>query len=244
MIDVNSIESKIKFSEQRYYFEFERKKETSTKISTLIIFFSLFFFSIIDFTEFLIQKNESNLFVFIYLSYAVLLIISIYYFLLTIYPKDYAFLKSPKINYDNRKNKLTKLYPDASKDEINLLVNESYLIELEKAIENNYEFNDLKSKYAYLSTKFAFLCIIPFIVLTILFNLQNSDTIYKIEIQNQNEIIMPDEEKEEKPSNVDRKPLDAEPRMVKESFEKFQDMKPDSNETDKPSKTESETEDD
>jgi hypothetical protein len=236
------IDDKIEANQKALEFYHINYQKIQSKISFLVILYSLISIYIIQILKFPFDKfKEIDSITFI--VYIILLLSFLYFFIESIYntfqiikPAEVFYANSPNYFYDDIKNQYKDLLKTDDEVILNAYIKQSYLKELEITLEKNIALYDNKGRYFY-NTFVKLLPALIFYVLCsgiVIFNNDNKNEIY---IKNYQEIIkfsdsintikktlkMADEKPKQTPAKetvkVDpSKVIQTQPRAVKESF--------------------------
>lgn len=161
-MDIDNKDYQVELNNERLKEEYERYNEIRSRIGYISIIYTAFAIYTIP----LIESAVNNSFPVIYCTFLsiflILFILSMLYAILLLLPKEIAFKDVPKYFYKDIKQKyLDNGIPD---NEVKYYVTETYLIQIEKAVEANFKLNNKKSKYHYLAFKLAIYAIVPYFI--------------------------------------------------------------------------------
>lgn len=220
IFDVNSkIESNLK--QLDFYHDLYQKLQS--KFSFLVVIYSFIFFYLIELFKYIIEIKWNFIdiiFLIFFIIFLVALIISIVRTYDFLKPIDISYLNQPKFFYnDILEEYKTKLETD-DEATLNEYVNHTYLLECEKALENNISAYKEKSHKFYLNFKTILQTLIIYIILSsfVIFEKRNSSN--EIHLQNYKEIInylKKDKMAQEKPKVDPKMVISTQPVTVKQS---------------------------
>lgn len=241
MIEFNNKNKQVELNQERLKEESERYYEIKSRIGILTIFYSIFAYYTVQLVTFAISSNEAGFF---YISILIVFLIlfgtSMLYTIRLLMPKDVAFKETPEVFY----KKVYKEYeenPRVLNEHINFYVRETYLEQLEKAVELNFRLNNRKSKFNYYAFILAISAILPYLICIGIKITKDPDNIQKIELVNSQielkndtiyslkirEIIMTDQDTSNQQENISNEEptidpnevIHRDPEMIKENKE-------------------------
>ena len=153
----------IELNQKRLEVEVNRYVEIRSRIGYITIFYTIFAVYLIQLFQFALNEKFLNiifdalLFIFI-----ILIGFSIYHSIKLLLPVTKAFQSLPKYFYEDIK----KIYiqKGIAANLINQYINETYRIQLEKAIEINFTTNNKKSKNNFYAFIFCICALIPYVI--------------------------------------------------------------------------------
>ncbi len=184
MIDFTDKNVQVELNQDRLKEEYERYHELRSRIGILSIFYSIFAAYSVQLIKFALSNANANWGYIIVLFFFLLLFgISVFFAILLLIPKKVAFKETPRIFYhdvyNNYKNK-----SNIPEEHIKYYIRETYLKQIEKALENNYRQNNKISKFHYYAFTFALLAIIPYLVCVGIKLTKDPEEIQKVELIN------------------------------------------------------------
>lgn len=133
------------------------------RLTNIILVYSALGIFLIPLTQHMLMADVKGImFYIVFVTFAVLLLISLAYFVRLLLPVDIAYLDPPKRYYQGFKDELEKLsFGDEAM--VNNSLKGAYIFELQNAIEINYRAFRKKSSYFYNALIFALLAVVPYI---------------------------------------------------------------------------------
>jgi hypothetical protein len=238
MLDFTNKNTQVELNQNRLKEESERYYEIKSRIGILSIFYSIFAAYSVQLMKFAIT-NESLSWIYslFFIVFLFLFSFSIFFAIRLLIPKKVAFKEVPKKFY----KELYEEYLNDSRipnEQVKYYIRESYLNQLEKAVDSNYKLNNRKSKFHYYAFTFALLAIIPYLTCIGIKTTKEPVDIQKVELTNKyfkidslinfkfKEIIMPEnaESNQEQAAQTNEEPtinpdlvIQREPEMIKEN---------------------------
>lgn len=238
MLDFTNKNTQVELNQNRLKEESERYYEIKSRIGILSIFYSVFAAYTVQLMKFAIT-NESLSWVYsiFLILFLLLFCLSVIFAIRLLIPKEVAFKEVPKIFYKD----LHEEYSNDSRIQaahVKYYIRESYLNQLEKAVDSNYKLNNRKSKFHYYAFTFALLAIIPYLTCIGIKTTKDPIDVQKVELTNKyfnidslinlklKEIIMPENEENnqgqaaqtnEEPTINPDLVIQREPEMIKEN---------------------------
>jgi len=238
MLDFTDKNTQVKLNQNRLKEESERYYEIKSRIGILSIFYSIFAAYTVQLIKFAVtSENLTWLYYSVLVLFVLLFCLSVIFAIRLLIPKEVAFKEVPKIFY----GKLQKDYsenPSIPKEHIKYYIRESYLHQIENAVDSNYKLNNRKSKFHYYAFTFALLAAIPYLTCVGIKTTKDPVDIQKVELTNKyfnidslinlkiKEVIMPENEEnnQEQAAQTNEEPtvnpdlvIQREPEMIKEN---------------------------
>lgn len=222
-MNIFDVNSKIESNQKQLDFYHDLYQKLQSKFSFLVVIYSFIFFYLIELCKYVIVIKWNFidiLFLLFFIVFLVSLLISIVRTYDFLKPIDISYLNQPKFFYnDILKEYRIKLDTD-DEATLNEYVNHTYLVECEKALENNISAYKEKSHQFYLNFKTILQTLIIYIILSsfVIFEKRNNSN--EIHLQNFKEIInylKKNTMAEEKPKVDPRMVITTQPITVKQS---------------------------
>ena len=212
--DFSNLDYQIDLNEKRLAQERDRTIEIKSRVNYIALVYTVFAFFLTALLKFVTQLNVTSLlcwiFALIFVTFIVTLVISIYWTIKLLIPKEFAFIEEPKIFYGELKEEYIKA--DVPEEQLNDYIKRSYLRQLEDALNSNYITNNAKSKSNYYAIKFAFISIIPYVICVSLMIGFSEEEVQNVYITNKNMSESGNKKKVEPPKIIVRPPV-----MIKEN---------------------------
>jgi len=191
-MDVFETRSKIEINQKQLEFYYDLYQNLQSKFSFLVVIYSFIFFYLIELVKFLFDINLNIIgciYTMVFLLFLYLLTISIFKTYHFLKPINISYLHEPKFFYNNILNQYKKKLKTDDKDTLNEYVNYTYLLEIEKSLENNIKAYKEKSHLFYLAFKTILSTLLVYIILSsfVIFEKRNQKS--EIELKNYKEII-------------------------------------------------------
>jgi len=188
-IDFTTADGKIELNQKRLDTYNEGLEKVTGRISIISISYSLLSIYLMQLVRFAIIYQLENI---LFLTFLMLLVAclatSIYWTIKFLLPTRVAHLNEPKHFYKNiRKQYEEKGVPP---DKINEKICATYLIELEKAVSNNFNAYQKKRQYFFRAFNFALIALIPYLICaSIMLSTKGKEEAQKIEITNSAQLL-------------------------------------------------------
>lgn len=161
-------------------------EKTLSKISFISIVYSLLALYSAQIAQYAIEsKLKSFIFSIALVIYLVVVVISIVYTIKFLLPIEISHLHCPKYFYKDIKKRYEIQGKGKDADILNKYIQATYLNEIEKAVDNNFEAFKAKRRLFYFAFNFALAALIPYLFcLGFVFENQKKDEPKKVEIVN------------------------------------------------------------
>lgn len=243
MKDFLDIDEQIERNEKALNFFYSNYQKTQSKLTILIIIYSLIAVYLIQVVKYPIEGFQSNLlltFTFIpfflgFLFYLVKSLLSTYFLL---NPIDVAYIHHPKVFYNDIRERYEKELETNDENTLNAYVKATYLQELEKAVTKNSNLFENKGKHYFkaftrgLIALMLYLICVGFVVFKsdkpneVLIKNFDCVTSVKPKCKTKNKCYMSSENKNKQETNKEKVKVDpkkvikTEPKLIKENFSK------------------------
>jgi hypothetical protein len=164
----------------------ELYEKALSKISFISIIYSLLALYSAQIAQYAIEsKLQSFIFSLSLIVYLVVVIISIVYTVKFLLPIEISHLHCPQYFYRDIKEQYEKQGKGKNPETLNKYIQSTYLNEIEKAVNNNFEAFKAKRRLFYFAFNFALAALIPYVFcLGVVFENQKKDEPKKVEIVN------------------------------------------------------------
>lgn len=188
-IDFLSNEGKIELNQKQLDIHNEGLEKAASRISLISVLYSILSIYLIQLIRFSITQNFSNLFFLIFLALLILcLSVSVVWTIRFLLPTKIAHVHAPKYFYGNIKKQYEA--KGVKPEELQNKIQATYLNELEKAVDNNYNAYKAKRKNFYYAFNFALVALVPYLVCaSIMLGTKEKETPQKMEITNADAIV-------------------------------------------------------
>lgn len=163
--------------------ENSRYHEIKSRIGIIVVFYTIFSAYTVQLFKYGLDKNnfgKTYFYVFGFLFLACF-IVSIINSIKLLLPQEVAHKDLPKIFYNDMKDQY--LENGINPEEVQYYIRETYLNQIEVAVEENFSLNNKKSSNHYYSFLFVLIALIPYIVCVgIVLTSPNNEKIYKVNI--------------------------------------------------------------
>jgi hypothetical protein len=152
------------------------------RLTNIILIYSGLGIFLVTFIQHAIDGDLGTIsFYFVFSVFAILLILSLYYFIRLLLPEEIAYLDPPEKYYKDYMAQMELDYP-GQQDVVDKALKGSYILELEDSISTNYQVFRRKSSFYYNALLFALLAVIPYITCLGYHLSKKDDKIQKVEI--------------------------------------------------------------
>jgi len=188
-IDFLSNEGKIELNQKQLDIYREGLEKASSRISLISVLYSILSIYLIQLIQFSITHNFRNIF---FLGCLGLLIfclsVSIVWTIRFLLPTKIAHVHAPKYFYSNIKKQYEA--KGVKPEDMQRKIQATFLNELEKALDNNYNAYKAKRKKFYYAFNFALIALIPYLICaSIMLGTKEKETPQKMEITNADAIV-------------------------------------------------------
>jgi hypothetical protein len=168
----------------------ELYEKTLSKISFISIIYSILALYTAQIAQYAIESKLKNfMFVLSLVIFLAVVIISILYTIKFLLPIEISHLHCPQFFYKDIKKQYEEKGKGKDAETLNKYIQATYLNEIEKAVDNNFEAFKAKRRLFYFAFNFALAALIPYIFcLGIVFNNQKKNEPKKVEIVNLNSL--------------------------------------------------------
>ena len=133
------------------------------RLTNIILVYSALGIFLVPLTQHMLAADvKGRMFYIVFAAFAVLLVISLTYFIRLLLPVDIAYLDPPHAYYQAFKDRLEVIYV-GNEEVVDNSLKGAYIFELQNAIEINYRVFRKKNSYFYNALVFALLAIVPYI---------------------------------------------------------------------------------
>jgi hypothetical protein len=208
LLDFTDKNTQVELNQDRLKEEYQRYHEIKSRIGIISIFYSVFAAYTVQLIKYAVTSEEIG---WVYYSSLILFLllfgISIFFAVRLLIPKEVAFKETPETFYKETFRQYSN-NPNIQSGHVKYYIRETYLEQVEKAVDRNFKLNNRKSMFHYYAFTLALLAILPYLTCVGIKITKDPDDIQKIEITNEKlkiqidsiinsktkEVIMPEEE--------------------------------------------------
>lgn len=188
-IDFLSNEGKIELNQKQLDIYREGLEKAAGRISLISVLYSILSIFLIQLIQFSIAHNYRNILFFVSLGLLIFcLSVSVIWTIRFLLPVKIAHVHAPKYFYHNIKKQYEA--KGVKQEDMQRKIQATFLNELEKAVDNNYNAYKAKRKNFYYAFNFALIALIPYLICaSIMLGVKEKETPQKVEITNGDAIV-------------------------------------------------------
>lgn len=191
-MNIFDTKNKIEINQKQLEFYYDLNQKLQSKFSFLVVIYSFIFFYLIELFKYAIEIKFNFigiLYIILFISFLFLLICSFYKTYNFLKPINISYLNEPKYFYNNILEQYRIKLKTEDEEVLDQYVNYTYLLEIEKSLEDNISAYQEKSHKFYLAFKMILSTLLIYIIISSIVIFEKRNQKNEIELHNYKEII-------------------------------------------------------